>query len=197
MKNQAQKDKAGKMKEKKTFLKDIRVKVLLVILILFCGIAIRSKLEDVYDKMHVQQKEESEKKTIGRDLGYAQNVSEDNKILKIFQEKHPAAEVLVACEEDLSNDGYKDLVVIYRPNPEKLPVELVIMVDSGNGEDYTMTEPISAPVENQRLQFKNIDGKDEMEFVLQGEKGNKVGYGIYRLSEGVLVNLFGEGMEEC
>lgn len=184
------------MKEKKSFLKDTRVKAFLVIIILFCGIAIRGQLEKVYDKMHAEEEKE-ETKTIGRNLGYAENVSEDNKILKKFKKEYPGAEVLVACEEDLTNDGYKDLVVIYHPDPTDTPVELVVAVDSGDGENYTITEPIPAPVENQRLQFKNIDGKDETEFVLQGEKGNKVGYGIYRLVEGVPVNLFGEGMEEC
>ena len=36
-----------------------------------------------------------------------------------------------------------------------------------------------------------------MEFVLQGQKGNKVGYGIYRVVDNAPMNLFGEGMEDC
>ena len=116
--------------------------------------------------------------------------------------------MLVACEEDLTNDGKKDLVVIYNtPEEDEASkntalvngghIRLTVMIDLGDGEAYEHTEPIPAPVENQKIQFQNIDKADEMEFVLQGQKGAKVGYGIFRVIEGKAVNLFGEGMEEC
>ena len=121
---------------------------------------------------------------------------------------HREASVLLACEEDLTNDGLKDLVVIFATTEDDEHVgtenlgrhkhiRLTVAIDSGDGVNYEFTEPIPAPVENQKIQFQNIDKKDEIEFVLQGQKDNKVGYGIFRVVEGETVNLFGEGMEDC
>ena len=45
--------------------------------------------------------------------------------------------------------------------------------------------------------FLNITKEEQNEFIVQGQKNNKVGYGIFRVVEGSVVNLFGEGMEEC
>lgn len=145
---------------------------------------------------------------VGRDLLYAENVSEDNPILQAFKEAFPNVKVLLACEEDLTNDGCKDLVVIYNTTEKDEHtaystlvdggyIRLVVAIDSGDGENYSFTDPIPAPIENQKIQFQNIDKTDEIEFVLQGQKGSKVGYGIYRVMNGAPVNLFGEGLEEC
>ena len=185
------------MKEKKSILKSTGAKAVLVILLLLVGFGIRSKLDDVYDQMKAKEEEteeESEEGPIGRELNYAENVSEDNKILQAFLAEYQGAEVLLACENDLTNDGMDDLVVIYRLEGHTW---LLVTVDLGNGSDYGFTEAIPAPVEGQKITFKNIDEKGEMEFVLQGRKGNKVGYGIYRVADNTPVNLFGEGMEDC
>ena len=71
------------------------------------------------------------------------------------------------------------------------------MVDSGDGENYECSELIPAPVENQRIKFQNIDEQEEIEFILQGQKGSKIGYGIFRVMEGEPISLFDQGMEEC
>ena len=150
----------------------------------------------------------SDGERVGRGLSYAENVPEDHPILGAFCEEYPEAEVLVACEEDLTDDGLKDLVVISATTEDDEHVgsenlgrhkhiRLTVAVDSGDGKVYQFTDPIPAPVENQKIQFQNIDKKDEIEFVLQGQKDNKVGYGIFRVVEGETVNLFGEGMEDC
>lgn len=185
------------MKEKKSFFKSTGEKVLLVVFIVFCGFLIRGRLDGVYEEMQAEVKEDETTERVGRELDYAENVPEDNKILQAFKTQYPGAEVLVACEEDLTNDTCEDLVVICRLPDDKSHVHLIVAVDSGDGENYQFTEPILAPVENQKITFKNIDEKDEMEFVLQGQKGNKVGYGIFRVIDGTPVNLFGEGMEDC
>ncbi len=199
-KQEEQRDNVEKIKR---LSKSAGGKIFLIILFLLCGFFARGKLESMYEEGQQENRQQdtqesgSETGRVGRDLDYAENVSEDNKILQAFREAYPNVEVLVACEDDLTDDGCKDLVVLYHPEDRKSKVDLVVAIDSGDGEDYWFTDPIPAPVENQKIQFKNIDRKGEMEFVLQGQKGSKVGYGIFRIVDGVPVNLFGEGMEDC
>lgn len=197
----------------KSFLKNTKGKVLLFVLVVLAGFLIRGRLDSLYVKRQTRAgggevNTYSDGERIGRQLVYAENVSGDHKILKAFEGAHPEAEVLVACEEDLTDDGLKDLVVIYATTEDDEHVgsenvgkhkhiRLTVAIDSGDGVNYQFTDPIPAPVENQKIQFRNIDKKDEIEFVLQGQKENKVGYGIYRVVDGETVNLFGEGMEDC
>lgn len=187
-------NRGNKVKEKKSILRSTWAKAVPIVLLVFAGFLIRGKLDNVYEQMKEKEKQEAEEGPVGRELDYAENVSEDNKILQAFLAEYPGAEVLVACENDLTNDGLDDLVVIYRLEGHTW---LLVTVDSGNSIDYGFTEAIPAPVENQKITFKNIDEKDEMEFVLQGQKGNKVGYGIYKVVDNAPMNLFGEGMEDC
>lgn len=185
----------------------------MLVVVILAGFLIRGKLDEVYEKKQVTAEpgkvtEYTDGTRVGRELTYAENVPEDNKILQVFKAQYPDAEVLVACEEDLTNDDLKDLVVVYTIEEDDIHegvtdlgnhrhVRLMVVVDSGDGMNYEFTEPIPAPVENQKIQFQNIDKKDEIEFVLQGQKNNKVGYGIFRVADGKTINLFGEGMEDC
>ncbi|XCP84909.1 Cys-Cys-COOH (seleno)protein SaoC [Roseburia hominis] len=191
----------------------MKKKILLLVVVILAGFLIRGKLDEVYEKKQVTAEpgkvtEYTDGTRVGRELTYAENVPEDNKILQVFKAQYPDAEVLVACEEDLTNDDLKDLVVVYTIEEDDIHegvtdlgnhrhVRLMVVVDSGDGMNYEFTEPIPAPVENQKIQFQNIDKKDEIEFVLQGQKNNKVGYGIFRVADGKTINLFGEGMEDC
>lgn len=203
------------MKRIKLFIKGIGGKILTVVLILLIGFTVRQKLDQTYEiaqnrKTGGEVNVYEDGSRVGRDLDYAENVPEDNKILQEFHKLYPDAKVLVACEEDLTNDGLDDLVVIFNlpedgeheHNAEVTLIDgghirLAVLMDSGDGENYICSAPIPAPVENQRIKFLNIDQKDEIEFVLQGQKGSKVGYGVFRVMDGKPVNLFGEGMEEC
>lgn len=124
---------------------------------------------------------------------YAAMVDEDNVLLQYFEDTYPEHQVLLACEEDLTNDGLKDLVVIFR-DMEK--TRLTVICDMGSGV-YTLTEEIPAPIENQRVQFMDIDKEAEMEFAISGEKDGAVGYAIYRIMDGKIIDLFGQGMEDC
>lgn len=189
------------------------MKLLLAVLAVFSGFLIRGKLDSLYDRQQTRQGSGevnvySDGERVGRTLAYAENVPENHPILQAFHREYPEADVLVACEEDLTDDGWKDLVVIFATEEEDEHVgskvqgkhkhiRLTVAVDTGDGANYQFTDPIPAPVENQKIQFQNIDQKDEIEFVLQGQKDHKVGYGIYRIVEGETVNLFGEGMEDC
>jgi hypothetical protein len=197
----------------RTFFKSAKAKILIIILVVFAGFLLRGRLDGLYEKQQTRQgagevNVYSDGERVGRGLSYAENVPEDHPILGAFYEEYPEAEVLVACEEDLTDDGLKDLVVIFATTEDDEHVgsenlgrhkhiRLTVAVDSGDGKVYQFTDPIPAPVENQKIQFQNIDKKDEIEFVLQGQKDNKVGYGIFRVVEGETVNLFGEGMEDC
>lgn len=147
---------------------------------------------------------------VGRELAYAPNVDDDNKILQAFKAVYPNATVLVACEGDLTDDGLDDLVVIYNTNSKETDeysgtttlvnggyIRMVVGIDSGDSENYVFSAPVPSPIENQKIKFQNIDKEAEMEFILQGQKGSKVGYGIYRVIDGAVVNLFAEGLEEC
>ena len=75
--------------------------------------------------------------------------------------------VVLACEEDVTDDGCKDLIVIYT---EKELTRTVAVIDSGDGVNYNFTTPIPGPIENQKIQFKNIDKEGEIEIIVTGEK---------------------------
>ena len=96
------------MKEKKSILRSTWAKAVPIVLLVFAGFLIRGKLDNVYEQMKEKEKEEAEEGPVGRELDYAENVSEDNKILQAFLAEYPGAEVLVACENDLTNDGLDD-----------------------------------------------------------------------------------------
>ncbi|MDO4473769.1 MAG: Cys-Cys-COOH (seleno)protein SaoC [Eubacteriales bacterium] len=202
------------MKKMMTFFKSFKGRAVLIAVIFLTGFFIRTQLDHLYDVLNnigtgetVVYDGESDER-VGRELDYAENVPDDNKILMKFKELYPDAKILVACEEDLTNDGCKDLVlVVNNPHEDEHSantqlidggyIRLCVMVDSGDGENYECSELVPAPVENQRIKFQNIDEQEEIEFVLQGQKGSKIGYGIFRVMEGEPVSLFDQGMEEC
>ena len=144
---------------------------------------------------------EEEQKSSGRGFVYDPMVPEDNKTLVDFKAAFPERRVVMACENDVTDDGIADLLVIYKEdhthegNTEEI-TRLVVCVVQPDGS-YVYTEPIPAPIENQGIQFKNIDDEAEMEFIVAGEKDGKSGYAIYRMIDGVPTDLFGAGMEDC
>lgn len=127
-----------------------------------------------------------------REQVFAPMVPADDSALLYFQEQFPQRHVVLACGEDVTNDGQADLLVIYT---EGDLTRFVTAIAAGNG--YVFTDPIPAPVENQGIQFKNIDKKDEMEFIISGEKKGAAGYAIYRIIDGQPKDLFGDGMNDC
>ena len=200
------------MQEKERLFDKLWFKAILVVLLIYVAFTARQYLEKKYLQVtnigsgSVQFYDGTGRN--GRDLQNAENVPEDNAILMKFKEAFPNVKVVLACEEDLTNDSKKDLIVIFNTPEEDEHIaystmvdggyiRLTVAIDSGDGISYQFTDPIPAPVENQRIQFQNIDKVDEIEFILQGQKGAKVGYGIYRVMDGAPINLFGEGLEEC
>lgn len=177
------------------------MKIALVLLLIVGGFSLRLLLENVYTRMQESKQTASvdtdndfNEGGVGRNLGSADCVPEDDPKMLAFKEQFAGKEILVSGAEDLTDDGMTDVVVIYRDGEYAM---MVVGVDPGDGENYEFTEPVLAPRDNQTLRFFNMDKEGEMEFVVQGEKNGKTGYGIFRLIDGAPVNLFAEGMEEC
>lgn len=121
-------------------------------------------------------------------------VEKDNELLLFFEEQLPDNKVITCGYEDLNDDGRKDLLVIYKEGNKKNGMLIVLDTEEG----YKLSDHTHAPIENQKIEFKDIDKEGPMEFIVSGSKDGKFGYAIFRLvDEFELRNLFGEGMEEC
>lgn len=124
---------------------------------------------------------------------FGQTVLQSNPALQYFVNNHPDFSVIKYATADLNNDGRNEVVVIYRLNKNKNMMSIIQDFETG----YTETNAVPAPVSDQMIQFRNIDDKPPLEFILQGRKGAKIGYAIFRIENGRLVDLFGEGMQDC
>lgn len=123
------------------------------------------------------------------DLG----VSLDNELLEYFISQYPENKVLKCGYEDVNDDGIKDLVVIFYK--AKRSNGMVVILDKG--DKYEITEEVPAPIENQTIEFKDIDDTGPIEFIVSGSKDGRFGYAIFRVEGLESINLFGEGMEDC
>lgn len=149
-----------------------------------------------FARQYIYEREAEVYRRAQEELNYAKPVAEDNVALLYFQKEVPGRDIFLACEEDLTDDGLTDLVVIYH-NPEEGRMNwMVALVNRGDGT-YDITLPTRAPVENQAIRFFNMDQEGELEFICTGEKDGQVGYAIYRIIDGELIDLFGEDMEDC
>lgn len=119
-----------------------------------------------------------------------ENIDQKNPLLKVFKSKY-SNKVILTKEGDITNDGIEDLIVIY--DISKSEKGMVVVMGGTN----TLTNSVKAPIERQNIRFKNIDEKDEMEFIVSGYKGSNLGYAIYRIENNRVIDLFGEGMDQC
>jgi len=114
--------------------------------------------------------------------------------MQAFRAEQPDVEILLSTrEEDVTADGRTDLVVIYRISRDSNRMVVV----HENGGEIAITNDVPAPIENQRVSFRDIDDVPPVELVVQGTKGAAVGFAIFRVTDGVLEDLFGEGMADC
>lgn len=113
--------------------------------------------------------------------------------LKYFKKNCEFKDIITYAEEDINGDNKKDLVVIYKNKEDHN--RLVVVATKDN--EYFLTKPVTAPVEDQSITFKDIDSKGVMEVMISGSKKGKFGYAIYRLEGNELEDLFGENMESC
>lgn len=120
-------------------------------------------------------------------------VKEDNKLLQHFISMYPDKEVLKCGYEDVDGDERKDLVIIF--NNSKRSNGMVVILDKE--VEYKITEEVPAPIDNQEIEFKDIDETKPIEFIISGSKDGQFGYAIFRVEGLDVKNLFGEGMEDC
>lgn len=124
----------------------------------------------------------------------ALGVESDNELLIYFKENFPNNEVLKCGYEDLNDDGRKDLLVIY--NESKRKNAMLVVIDKEDG--FQVSDHIPAPIENLKIEFKDIDKTGPIEIIISGSKDENFGYSIFRLiDDRELKDLFGEGMEDC
>lgn len=147
-------------------------------------------------RQYIYAKEEEKRNSPNNGIQYAEPVEDSHPALQYYNAQIPGREILLACEDDLTDDGLDELVVIYHNPEETLKNWMVALINRGDGT-YDITEPAPAPIENQALRFFEMDREPPLEFVLTGEKDGEVGYAIYRIIDGELINLFGENMEDC
>ena len=164
--------------------KRINTKIILYFLLIIVSVVILSYVRETLHK--------NAKKYIEDNSIFAKNVSDDNILKKEFEKKFPERKIIIACEEDITGDSIKDLVVISSYGDL---IETIALID--NKTNYIFTEPISAPRENQMIKFFNIDKDNITEVLITGEKKGQVGYAIYRYIDEKLIDIFGEGMEDC
>lgn len=113
----------------------------------------------------------------------------------------PKDRLILCSQADLNNDGIPDVVLIYAPAKGTSPVPehdgkaMCVLVSTPQG--YVTTNSLPAPFERQTIQYRDIDEKPPLEFIVSGFKGAKSGLGVYRIYGEKVVNLFGESMDEC
>ena len=99
---------------------------------------------------------------------------------------------LMGAVTDLNDDGQEDILVVFSYDKER---NKIIAILAGDTPHITKMEP--APLEHVVIEFKDIDKKPPTEFILSGSKGSYVGYGIYRIQDEEIFNIFSADMEDC
>ena len=120
-------------------------------------------------------------------------VADDHPMMTYFAEVNPY-EIQAAEIQDITADGKEDLLVIWRDTEDDINYMAAVTEDAGW---YGLSGKEKAPYENLTIEFKDIDEKDMMEFIVSGSRLGNYGYGIYRVEDGAVVNIFGEGLDEC
>lgn len=157
-------------------------KILLVVLAIVALACLRQFLQAKSDEAVAQN-----------GVPYADMVEADHPLLLEFQRRHSDRTVVLACAEDITNDGIEDIVVISQKGDD---MSTIVLYTKGS-EELHETPSIPGPKENQHIRFFNMDKVGEIETLITGEKNGQVGYAIYRIMDGEMINLFGEGMEDC
>ena len=114
-------------------------------------------------------------------------------LVAVFRESLPAREILLTTLGDCNADGIEDLVVVYREDRDKNHMVAVY----SDGGSFSISAPVRAPLENCRLQWRDIDEVPPVELLVSGQKGIYIGYAVFRFVDGEWISLFGDGMDGC
>lgn len=111
-----------------------------------------------------------------------------------LEQLSPGATVLSHAEADFDGDDAPDLAVVFRDAEDRY--RTVVFLDHEGAA--TPTVQFKAPVERQSIEVRDIDDKKTpVELIVRGWKGSTVGYAIYRIESGELVDVFGSNMADC
>ena len=114
-------------------------------------------------------------------------------LIAVFRESLPDREILLTTLGDCNADGIEDLVVVYREDRDKNHMVAVY----SDGGSFRISAPVRAPLENCRLQWRDIDEVPPVELLVSGQKGIYIGYAVFRFVDGEWISLFGDGMDGC
>ena len=112
--------------------------------------------------------------------------------LEYWQGENTYAPVIWA-EEDVNGDSRQDTILIYQTASDKC----MMCAISNTSQGFLISQSIKAPIENQTISFKEIDEKPPTEIIVSGSKNGKIGYGILRLENDQLIDIFGDSMKDC
>lgn len=112
-------------------------------------------------------------------------------LFSVFEERFEYRPVMGAAK-DLDGDGKEDLLVVFSYTKDSNKIVAIL-----DGDEPVVTEMEPAPLENVTIEFKDIDKTPPVEFILSGSKGSNFGYGIYRIQDEAIFNIFGADMEDC
>jgi len=129
----------------------------------------------------------------GQEKENAGSVDTEHVLYQHYLASYGDKKPLLTGANDINNDGLGDLIVIYHDTPT---TNKMIAIWQEDGK-VVISEPTPAPVENYRIEWRDIDDQDPIELIVSGSKGVNVGYAIYRWENHEFINLFGEGMEDC
>ena len=129
----------------------------------------------------------------GDQVEFDMKVLKNDRMIADFVQHHPEWPVIKYARADLNNDGRQDVVIIYRVAKDANRMRVVLDL----GEKYSDTNEVPAPIYDQSIVFRDIDKKPPLEFIVQGRKGAKIGYAIFRIENEQLIDIFGEGMADC
>jgi len=126
------------------------------------------------------------------EVGRKAETSRHSDALEHFKRHNPTREIIKWVEADFNDDGRQDCIVLYLIGEDKNMMRVILDLESG----YFETNEVPAPHSDQVIQLRDIDRKPPLEFIVQGP-GGKDGLCGFRIEENRLVDLFGEGMEDC
>ena len=117
---------------------------------------------------------------------------EGNERYAFFNQTYLDKKLLAALEGDFDVDGTEDLIIVF--NEDKNASFLVTIYVQGGA--FFLTEPISAPVDSCRLEWRDINEEPPGELIVSGQKGINYGYGIYHFIDFHWHSLYGD-MQDC